>query len=156
MHAKTIPNQVTVATGKLSHTGTSTFLPELQYLQSILPKDQHNRIKLTLTSPSWYHFRYGPNKAYLKGVYSSDDEYFADLAKAYQAELKILYDAGLRNAQVDDPNLAYFCSEQMLEGWAKDSENFQTADEQLDQCAGEERCNFRGLSYGRSFTILTG
>lgn len=58
--------------------------------------------------------------------------YFADLAKAYQTELKILYDAGLRNAQIDDPNLAYFCSESMLEGWKKDPENFQTADEQLD------------------------
>ena len=53
-----------------------------------------------------YHFRYGPNKAYVKGVYANDDEYFADVAKAYQTELKILYDAGLRNAQVDDPNLA--------------------------------------------------
>lgn len=105
MHAKTIPNQVTVAAGKLSHTGKSTFLPELEYLKSILPKDQWSKIKLTITSPSWYHFRYGPNKAYLPGVYASDDEYFADLAKAYQVELKILYDAGLRNAQVDDPNL---------------------------------------------------
>ncbi|GIZ46289.1 hypothetical protein CKM354_000941900 [Cercospora kikuchii] len=132
MHAKTIPNQVTVAAGKLSHTGKSTFLPELEYLKSILPKDQWSKIKLTITSPSWYHFRYGPNKAYLPGVYASDDEYFADLAKAYQVELKILYDAGLRNAQVDDPNLAYFCSEAMLEGWKNDKENFQTADEQLD------------------------
>lgn len=65
-------------------------------------------------------------------MYENDDEYFADLAKAYQTELKILYDAGLRNAQIDDPNLAYFCSESMLEGWKKDPENFQTADEQLD------------------------
>lgn len=40
MHAKTIPNAVTVATGKISHTGTSSFLPELKYMQSILPKDQ--------------------------------------------------------------------------------------------------------------------
>lgn len=52
MHAKTIPNAVTVATGKISHTGKSSFLPELQYLQSILPKEQHKNIKLTLTSPS--------------------------------------------------------------------------------------------------------
>ncbi|KAF7190207.1 hypothetical protein HII31_08538 [Pseudocercospora fuligena] len=132
MHAKTIPNQVTVATGKLSHTGKSTFLPELKYLQSILPKEEHHKIKLTLTSPSWYHFRYGPKKAYTKGTYTNDDEYFADLARAYQTELKILYDAGLRNAQVDDPNLAYFCSEAMLKGWKEDKENFQTADEQLD------------------------
>lgn len=33
-------------------------------------------------------------------------EYFADIAKAYQEELQILYNAGLRNVQVDDPNLA--------------------------------------------------
>lgn len=68
--------------------------------------DTKQNIKLTLTSPSWYHFRYGPNKAYTKGTYANDDEYFADVAKAYQTELKILYDNGLRNAQVDDPNLA--------------------------------------------------
>jgi hypothetical protein len=49
---------------------------------------------------SWrYHFRYGPKKAYLDGVYANDEEYFADLAKAYQVELKILYDAGLRNVR---------------------------------------------------------
>jgi methionine synthase II (cobalamin-independent) len=131
MHAKTVPNSVTVATGKISHTGTSSFLPEFEYLKSLVPKEQWGDIKLTLTSPSWYHFRYGPNKAYNKGVYANDEEYFADVAKAYQTELKILYDAGLRNAQVDDPNLAYFCSDAMLQGWKEDKENFQTADEQF-------------------------
>jgi hypothetical protein len=39
-------------------------------------------------------------------VYSNDEEYFADIAKAYRDELKILYDNGLRNVQIDDPNLA--------------------------------------------------
>nr|POF11533.1 uncharacterized protein yxjh [Quercus suber] len=131
MHAKTIPNQVTVATGKISHTGKSTFLPELEYLKTLLPEDRWGEIKLTLTSPSWYHFRYGPNKAYLPGVYANDDEYFADLAQAYRTELQILYDAGLRNAQVDDPNLAYFCSPSLLEAWAADTSNFQTAPQQL-------------------------
>ncbi|TKA25567.1 hypothetical protein B0A50_05428 [Salinomyces thailandicus] len=132
MHAKTIPNQVTMAAGKISHTGKSSFLPELEFMKSFVPKEQWKNIKLTLTSPSWYHFRYGPKKAYVKGVYDNDDEYFADLAKAYQTELRILYDAGLRNAQVDDPNLAYFCSDAMLDGWKNDPENFQTADEQFD------------------------
>ena len=51
-------------------------------------------------------------KAYVKGVYANDDEYFADVAKAYQTELKILYDHGLRNGQVDDPNLACSCFEE--------------------------------------------
>jgi methionine synthase II (cobalamin-independent) len=48
---------------------------------------------------------YKQGLAYPKDVYSSDEEYFADLAKAYREELKILYDAGLRNVQVDDPYL---------------------------------------------------
>lgn len=131
MHDKTIPNSVTVATGKISHTGKSSFLPELEYLKSILPRDKWKDIKLTLTSPSWYHFRYGPGKAYVKGVYANDEEYFADVAQAYRTELNILYDAGLRNAQVDDPNLAYFCSDAMLAGWRDDKQNFQTAEQQL-------------------------
>ncbi|KAK3671668.1 hypothetical protein LTR78_008401 [Recurvomyces mirabilis] len=132
MHAKTVPNQVTIATGKIKHTGTSSFLPEFEYLKTLVPESEWKNIKLTLTSPSWYHFRYGPKKAYVDGAYQNDDEYFADVAEAYQTELKILYDAGLRNGQVDDPNLAYFCSEAMLEGWKNDKENFQTAEEQLD------------------------
>ncbi|KAF2718531.1 UROD/MetE-like protein [Polychaeton citri CBS 116435] len=132
MHEKKIPNAVTVATGKISHTGTSSFLPEFEFLKTLVPKGKWGDIKLTLTSPSWYHLRYGPKKAYFPGVYASDDEYFEDVAKAYQTELKILYDAGLRNAQVDDPNLAYFCSESMLHGWEDDRENFQTAGEQFD------------------------
>ncbi|KAK6438033.1 hypothetical protein LTR95_005770 [Oleoguttula sp. CCFEE 5521] len=131
MHEKTIPNQVTLATGKIKHTGTSSFLPEFEYLKTLVPKSEWKNIKLTLTSPSWYHFRYGPNKAYLPGVYNSDAEYFADVAAAYQKELSILYDAGLRNGQIDDPNLAYFCSDEMLKGWKADKENFQTADEQF-------------------------
>ncbi|KAF2237763.1 UROD/MetE-like protein [Viridothelium virens] len=131
MHAKTIPNSVTVATGKISHTGKSSYLPEFEFMKTLVPKDQWKNIKITLASPSWYHFRYGPNRAYVKGVYANDDEYFADVAKAYQAELSILYEAGLRNAQVDDPNLAYFCSDAMLSGWKADPLNFQTADEQF-------------------------
>jgi methionine synthase II (cobalamin-independent) len=39
-------------------------------------------------------------------VYANDAEYFADIAKAYREELKILYANGCRNVQFDDPNLA--------------------------------------------------
>lgn len=53
MHAKTIPNAVTVATSKISHTGKSSFLPELEFMKTLLPKEQWKSIKLTLTSPSW-------------------------------------------------------------------------------------------------------
>lgn len=66
-------------------------------------------------------------------MYADDDAYFADIAKAYQAELKILYDHGLRNVQFDDPNLAYFCSEAMIGGWNKDSLNTYSTDVLLDK-----------------------
>lgn len=61
------------------------------------------------------------------------EEYFADIALAYQQEIKELYDAGCRmypstanrngsdvdivgNIQFDDPLLAYFCAESMIKG----------------------------------------
>ena len=56
-------------------------------------------------------------------MYSSDAEYFADIAQAYRTELKILYDNGLRNVQIDDPNLAYFCSKKMLQGFKDNNED---------------------------------
>lgn len=68
--------------------------------------DMPQEIKMTLAAPNWYHLRYKEGKAYPKDVYASDEEYFADIAEAYRTELKILYDAGLRNAQVDDPNVS--------------------------------------------------
>jgi len=76
--------------------------------------------------------RYVEGSAYPKDVYGSDEEYFADIAKAYQEELRVLYEHGLRNVQFDDPNLAYFCSEAMLEGWEKDEKNTRSADQLLD------------------------
>lgn len=50
--------------------------------------------------------RYKQGKAYTPEAYSSEVEYFKDVAAAYAQELKILYDAGLRNVQFDDPGLA--------------------------------------------------
>ena len=44
------------------------------------------------------------------------EEYFADIATAYQAEIQDLYAAGCRNIQIDDPLLAYFCAESMIKG----------------------------------------
>lgn len=103
---KVIPNQVTVATGKISHTGKSSYLPEFEYLKSILPEEEWKNVKITLPSPSWYHYRYGPKKAYTKDAYTNDDDYFEDVARAYRKELEILYGAGVRNVQCDDPNTA--------------------------------------------------
>lgn len=74
MHEKTIPNAVTVATGKIPHPGKSSFLSEFEFMKTVVPQDQWGGIKLTMTSPSWYHFRYGPRKAYTNNAYRIDDE----------------------------------------------------------------------------------
>lgn len=132
MEADKVPGESVICVGKISHTGNSSYIGQYEYLKSITPKERHGEIKMTLAAPNWYHLRYKEGKAYPKDVYASDEEYFADIAKAYQTELQILYDAGLRNVQVDDPNLAYFCSEKMIEGWKKDSANTRTTDELFD------------------------
>lgn len=50
--------------------------------------------------------RYKQGRAYTPEAYSSEAEYFKDVASAYAKELEVLYEAGLRNVQFDDPGLA--------------------------------------------------
>ncbi|KAL6715426.1 hypothetical protein ACLMJK_006387 [Lecanora helva] len=131
--AKTLES--VICTGKIKHTG-STYVDQWNYLKSVVPRERVHECKLTLAAPEWYHMRYREGRAFTKDAYSSDEEYFADIAKAYQTELQILYDNGLRNVQFDDPNLAYFCSESMLAGWKKDSLNTKTPEQVLDEYIG--------------------
>ena len=102
------PGESVICTGKISHVG-STYVDQFNYLTSLVPAEQVKNLKLTIAAPNWYHLRYREGRAYPKEVYASDAEYFADIAKAYQVELQTLYDAGLRNVQFDDPNLACKC-----------------------------------------------
>lgn len=99
------PGESVICTGKIKHVG-STYVDQWNYLKKLLPADYVKEAKLTLPAPEWYHLRYQPGKAYPKEVYANDEEYFADIAKAYRAELQELYNAGCRNVTIDDPNLA--------------------------------------------------
>lgn len=126
------PGESVYCVGKIKHTGESTYVSQVEYLKTLLSKERWSDIKLTMAAPNWYHLRYVDGKAYPKEVYANDKEYFTDVAKAYQVELDILYKAGLRNVQIDDPNLAYFCSEKMLDGWKEDKNNTVSADELFD------------------------
>ena len=101
-----IPGETVICTGRIQHTGKSTLVGQLEYLKTLLPAERHGDIKLTLPAPEWYHLRYREGQAYPKDVYPDDAAYFKDLAIAYRKELDILYAAGLRNAQIDDPNFA--------------------------------------------------
>ena len=144
------PGETVICTGKIRQVG-GTYVDQWNFLKSIVPKERVHECKITLAAPEWYHLRYKEGRAYPKDVYPSDKEYFTDIAKAYQTELQILYDNGLRNVQIDDPNLACkteqhrsgvlfeltecvdFCSEKVLEGWKKDPLNSKTTDQTLDE-----------------------
>ncbi|PYH91843.1 UROD/MetE-like protein [Aspergillus ellipticus CBS 707.79] len=126
------PGESVICTGKIKHV-SSTYTKEFKYLASVVAPEEVKNLKITLAAPNWYHLRYKEGKAYPKDVYSSDEEYYGDIAKAVQAELQELYDVGCRNVQFDDPNLAYFCSEKMLAGWKADPLNVRSADDTFEQ-----------------------
>jgi 5-methyltetrahydropteroyltriglutamate--homocysteine methyltransferase len=70
--------------------------------------------KMTIPSPSVLHFRPGYNA--IKSIYPDIDEFFDDLAVAYQRALRAFYDVGCRYMQLDDTVWAYLCSEEQVEG----------------------------------------
>lgn len=155
------PDQSCVCTGKIRHPGYSTLLDEFKYTRSLVPESQREDVKLTMISPVWYHLRYRQGQAYPADVYANDEEYLADVAEAYRVELDILYEAGVRNVQIDDPLFACefvtvhacllkssasvvenqglmicdsldFCSQPMIDGYAADDSNTRPLDELLD------------------------
>ncbi|KAF4988217.1 hypothetical protein FGRMN_9900 [Fusarium graminum] len=129
-----MPGDSVIAGGKLSHNPEKSVsnLHELKLVQKFVPKEEWGNIKLTMITPAWFHMRYKQGKAYTSEAYKNDEEYFQDVAKVYQAELDMLYKAGLRNVQFDDPGMAYFCSQKFRDGWAADSNNIGTVDDLLD------------------------
>ncbi|KAK4160839.1 methionine synthase [Cladorrhinum sp. PSN259] len=75
--------------------------------------------KVCIPSPTMVHFRGGREAISSEAYPSLDPEFFDDLVKVYQAEIKDLYDAGCRFVQLDDTNLAYLCDEGMRAEAAK-------------------------------------
>ncbi|GME64620.1 Methionine synthase vitamin-B12 independent [Neofusicoccum parvum] len=108
-----------ICTGKIKHVG-SHYTEEFNTNKQFVDPERHHEIKISLTSPYWYHYRYRAGMAYPKGVYKSDDEYFVDLVAAYRKELEILYENGCRNVQIDDPYLTSFCSVPVLAGFKEE------------------------------------
>ncbi|KAI1123223.1 hypothetical protein F5Y10DRAFT_56687 [Nemania abortiva] len=118
MGAKT--RAAVVCTGKIAYK-ESPYLPEWLSLRENLPQDLWRAAKITIPSPMYQHIQLKPGTAWTaESGYTSDEEYLDDLANCYAAELKTLYDAGVRNIQVDDPHLTYFASSAFLGGCRKD------------------------------------
>lgn len=96
-----------VATGKISHE-RSSYLPVWEMMKKAVPEAQWGECKMSFITPTWPHVHLAKGTAYTAEAYGSDAEYFEDLAAAYRTEFRQLYDAGLRNVQIDDPVLTYF------------------------------------------------
>jgi 5-methyltetrahydropteroyltriglutamate--homocysteine methyltransferase len=70
--------------------------------------------KVTLPSPSMVHFR-GGRQAVDRQAYPDIEDFFADLAEVYAAEIADLALRGCRYLQLDDTNLAYLCDPNLRE-----------------------------------------
>jgi 5-methyltetrahydropteroyltriglutamate--homocysteine methyltransferase len=103
------PPRLTV-TGKLRHT-KNIQVDDFNYLKSQTGRTP----KVTIPSPTMVHFR-GGRQAIDIDAYPDLDEFFADLAHCYRAEITALYAAGARYIQLDDTNLAYLCDPKMRAG----------------------------------------
>jgi 5-methyltetrahydropteroyltriglutamate--homocysteine methyltransferase len=75
-----------------------------EYLASVTKQTP----KISIPSPTMLHFRAGRD-AISKDAYPDLDQFYADVARAYEAELAALGAAGCRHVQLDDTNLAYLC-----------------------------------------------
>jgi 5-methyltetrahydropteroyltriglutamate--homocysteine methyltransferase len=85
----------------ISHT---IFGDHFAYLKSLTQEGQLP--KLTIPSPNMVHYRGGP-AAIDEKVYPDPDEFWHDLAAAYQDEITRLHALGCTYLQLDDTSLAY-------------------------------------------------
>jgi 5-methyltetrahydropteroyltriglutamate--homocysteine methyltransferase len=94
-----------VVSGKIEHVKPIQ-LRDYQYLASVTTETP----KVAIPSPTMLHFRAG-RSGIPEDVYPTMDEFYADVATAYRAEVDSLAQAGCRYIQMDDTNLAYLCDE---------------------------------------------
>ena len=71
--------------------------------------------KVTIPSPTMLHFRGGRAGISREAYPELDPAFYDDVAEAYGAELRSLYNSGCRYVQMDDTNMAYLCDEKMRE-----------------------------------------
>jgi 5-methyltetrahydropteroyltriglutamate--homocysteine methyltransferase len=84
---------------------------DFKFLRSVTKRTP----KVTIPSPTMLHFR-GGREAISREAYPDLEQFFADVAAAYRAEIHALAEAGCTYLQLDDTNLAYLCDAKMREG----------------------------------------
>ncbi|CCM03246.1 uncharacterized protein FIBRA_05372 [Fibroporia radiculosa] len=91
---RNLPMTAYVCEGKLLRK-TPFYVNDFTSLKALTLPEEHNRLKVTMCAPEWFHLRHG-EYTYSKAVYQNDEEYFADIVKAYREEIRDLYAAGCR------------------------------------------------------------
>jgi 5-methyltetrahydropteroyltriglutamate--homocysteine methyltransferase len=89
--------------GKLARTHP-IFVDHFKFLKSVTKETP----KLTIPSPSIMHFR-GGRGAIDETAYPDLAEFYADLGRVYNEEVRDLVAAGCRYLQIDEVNFAYLC-----------------------------------------------
>lgn len=78
--------------------------------------------KFCIPSPTYLHMR-GSRKVVPETVYPDMDEFWIDIASAYQEEIRDLVDAGCEYLQIDDVSFATMCDADVREQIRRDGEN---------------------------------
>ncbi|KAJ6506836.1 hypothetical protein C8R45DRAFT_970693 [Mycena sanguinolenta] len=111
--------EANIATGPIRRTAPA-YLDAWETLKSVTPPKHWGECKMSIPSIGMEHIQLAHGTVWAPGVYASDRAYFADLATAYRAEIRELYDAGLRHIQINDPNLCWFFVDAFVEGCRAD------------------------------------
>jgi len=129
-----------ICKGNIRHV-KSAYVQELRQLQKLLVDHPTIEIKMIIISPTWHHIRYRSGRAYDLSPYTNDSEYSSDLVAAYQEEIAVLYSAGLRNIQIDAPELSFFCDDNIRAAFEEDGQDpdilLHTYIEVLNQCVAK-------------------
>jgi 5-methyltetrahydropteroyltriglutamate--homocysteine methyltransferase len=83
---------------------------DFEFLKSVT----NQTAKVTIPSPTMLHFRGGRGGISLT-AYPDLEQFYADVARAYAAEIADLAAAGCTYLQLDDTNLAYLCDPRQRE-----------------------------------------
>jgi 5-methyltetrahydropteroyltriglutamate--homocysteine methyltransferase len=93
--------RIPVVSGKIKYAG-STNAADFSFLASCVKTAMP---KITLPGPCYIHYRSGRDNI-SRDVYPNLDDFWADLATAYHAELAALHAAGCRYVQLDETSIA--------------------------------------------------
>ena len=107
-------------TGKLGRPHP-IFVDHFKFVQSITKVTT----KMTIPSPSNMHFR-GGRAAVDRKAYPDMAEFYADLARVYNEEVRDLAAAGCRYLQIDEVYIAYLCDPALRDQVAALGENPRT------------------------------